>query len=106
VANDFSAEDSVKALWRFESGALGTDSKGTNTLTPQNSPTEDTADYKEGACSVSLLNTSSQYLLITDANLNAGFPFKSGDTTKLMSMALPTGKSLENVIKTAKEAGY
>jgi hypothetical protein len=31
MANDFSADSNCKALWRFENGALTTDSKGGNT---------------------------------------------------------------------------
>jgi hypothetical protein len=88
MANDFSSEASVKALWRFESGALTTDSKGTNTLTAHNTPAEDTTDYKEGACAVALVTADSDYFNIPDANLDSGFPFKSGDTTKLMSVCL------------------
>jgi hypothetical protein len=88
MANDFSSEASVKALWRFESGALTTDSKGTNTLTAHNTPAEDTTDYKEGACAVALVTADADYFNIPDANLDSGFPFKSGDTTKLMSVCL------------------
>jgi hypothetical protein len=88
MANNFSSEASVKALWRFESGALTTDSKGANSLAAHNTPAEDGADYKEGACAVALVTADSDYFNVPDANLDAGFPFKSGDTTKLMSVCL------------------
>ena len=82
MANDFSGDSRCKALWRFESGALPTDSKGTNTLTPVNTPTANTSDYKEGAASTALVYASHQFYKIADAALDAGFPLKSGDTSK------------------------
>ena len=86
MANDFSGDSSCKALWRFESGALTTDSKATNTLT-NNGGTEETTNHMEGACAVALASASSQYLNIPDANLVSGFPLKSDDTTKLATFA-------------------
>ena len=83
MANDFSSDPSVKALWRFENGALATDSKGTNTLTASASPpTVDTSDFKEGAGCAVFDAANTQHYSITDANLDAGFPFKNGDTVK------------------------
>lgn len=88
MANNFATDASVKALYNFESGALGTDSGpvGTNTLTLRNTPTADTTHYKQGAAGVALAAASHQYLDITNANLSTGFPFKSGDTTKLLTV--------------------
>jgi hypothetical protein len=85
MANNFSGDANCVALWRFESGALTTDSKGTNTLAEGGTPTADTATFKEGAASVNL-DPSTDYLVITDANLNTGFPLKSGDTIKTISV--------------------
>jgi hypothetical protein len=82
MANDFSGDAGCKALWRFESGALTADSKGTNTLTAYGTPAADTVDFKEGAACVNLVAASLQYFDITDANLDAGFPLKNGDTVK------------------------
>ena len=80
MANDFSKDSSVKALWRLESGALTVDSISTNTLT-NNGVTSDTSDYKEGA-GCGIIEGTANYLTILDANLCAGFPLKSGDSTK------------------------
>ena len=82
MANDFSSDSSVKALWRFESGALTVDSIGSNTLTASSSPPTTDSDHKEGAGSALLASANSQTFKITDANLNTGFPFKSNDATK------------------------
>jgi hypothetical protein len=83
MPNDFSQDTGCKALWRFESGALTVDSKGNNTLTASASPpTVDTVDFKEGAGCAVFAAANTQHYSITDANLDTGFPFKNGDTTK------------------------
>ena len=81
MPNDFSGDASCQALWRFESGALPTDSKGSNTLT-NNGATEDLVNYREGACAAKFTAASSQYMNIADASLGAGFPLKNGDSVK------------------------
>ena len=87
MANNFSSDSRCKALWRFESGALTADSKGGNTLTPSaSSPTADAGDYREGAACSDFEADSSQYFRIADANLDAGFPLKSGDATKKFTL--------------------
>ncbi len=86
MANNFSSESNCAALWSFEYGALGTDSKGTNTLSFNNSPAGTTVNYMEGAGAITMVAGSTQYAFITDTNLAAGFPLKSGDTTKLISV--------------------
>lgn len=78
MANDFSGDSRCVALWRFESGALTADSKGSNTLTAVNAPTVDGVTYQEGVGSLNLLNASSQYLYIQDSSLSSGFPLKNG----------------------------
>jgi len=85
MANDFSGDTHCKALWKFDDDALTADSKGTNTLT-NDGVDEQLVDYKEGnGCgSWVIANTDDQY--ITDANLNAGFPLKNGDATKVISV--------------------
>lgn len=78
--NNFSGDTDCVALWRFESGALTADSIGGNTLTyPATIPDESTSDYQEGSCAVDF--SSGKYLQITDANLDAGFPFRAADGT-------------------------
>ena len=82
--NDFTGDANVVALWRFENGALTTDSKGANTLT-NSGVGGDTTNYKEGLASA-LFNAVSDVLYRADADLDAGFPFKSGDTTKKITV--------------------
>ena len=86
AGNDFSGDANCVALWRFESGALTTDTIGTNTLTNNNAVAENAVDYKEGAGSADFESGSTQYFDITDANLDAGFPLKSGDSVKNISV--------------------
>lgn len=86
MANDFSSDGSCKALWRFESGALTTDSKSTNTLT-NSGVSEETTNHMEGSCGALFESANSDYMNIPDANLASGFPLKSGDTTKIATFA-------------------
>ena len=84
MANNFSGDTNVHAVYNFESGALTTDSSGKgNTLTNVNTVTENTSEYKQGACSADLESSSSQRFTRADADLSSGFPGKSGDTTKI-----------------------
>lgn len=80
--NDFSGDANCTALWRFESGALTTDSKGGNTLTDHYTVGTNSTIYKEGFACAEFNNSNSEYFSITDANLDAGHPFKSGDSNK------------------------
>jgi hypothetical protein len=80
MANDFS--DAV-AAWFFAAGALTADSIGTNTLTDHGSVGSGTAI--QGAATVSL-NGSSKYFDIADSSLAAGFPFKNGDSGRLITV--------------------
>jgi hypothetical protein len=85
AANDFSEDGNCVALWRFENGALTTDSKGSNTLVGGGgSPTADTVNFKEGAASVEIDN--SDYYNVNDGDLDAGFPLKNGDANKKISV--------------------
>ena len=77
AANDFTSDPNCKLLYRFESGALTADSKGTSTLTAVASPTADTTNYKEGAASTYMDDASSQYYSVADSGLGSGVPFKS-----------------------------
>jgi hypothetical protein len=72
-----SCPSNLFAYYRFENGALTTDSEGTNTLTDSGTVTANTSEYKEGAASADFEASSTQYFYITDANLDSGFPFKS-----------------------------
>jgi hypothetical protein len=91
MANDFSSDSTCKALWRFESGALLTDSKGGNTLTEYNaaiSAATGAGYYKEGSASIVVEGSDSyRYPYINDSALDSGFPFKDGDTNLTFSLA-------------------
>jgi len=86
MANDFSNDVDCIAVWRFESGALTTDSKGSNTLTDHNTVGTETSDYQEGAACADLEQSNSEYFSVIDSNLDSGFPLKSGDTVKKISI--------------------
>ncbi len=88
AANVFTGDPNCKALWRFESVSTFSDSIGGNAWdasTP--SPVADAVNYKEGAASVDFESSSSHYLYISDAELDAGFPLKNGDLNKRISVA-------------------
>jgi hypothetical protein len=88
MANSFSVETRLVALWKLDNGVLTTDSKGTNTLTNSASPvTNDTTNKKEGDAAGSFAGASSQCLTIADASLDAGFPLKNGDSSKIGAIA-------------------
>jgi hypothetical protein len=86
MANVWTGDPNIISVWNFESGALTTDSKGTNTLTAVNTPAEDLVDYKQGTCCTSLAYASKRFFKIADASLSAGFPLKSGDAVQRISM--------------------
>jgi len=83
--NIFSCDSSVKALWRFENGALGTDSKGANNLVVAG-PTSDIATYKEGAAAAYLNALEKDIFFTCDDDLDEGFPLRSSDTNKDISV--------------------
>ena len=104
TANDFSADTTCYALWRFESGALTTDSKGGNTLVSLGTPIADTVDYKEGAASVGLSAATPDYYTITDTSLDTGFPLKSSDTNLTFTITARiklSSSALSRIIKKA-----
>ena len=80
MANDFSGDANCKALWRFESGALTTDSSGNgNTLTEYGEPAEQD-DCKEGEHAVEFEIENADGFYRTDAGLSTGFPLKYGES--------------------------
>jgi len=80
MANDFTGDTNCVALWSLDNGALTTDSIGGNTLTDNNTVGTDTVNYKEGDASADFEFDNDEYLSITNANLDSGFPIKSGGT--------------------------
>ena len=79
--NDFSGDANCVALWKFENGALTTDSEGNNTLTDHGTVSTSTTDYKEGSASADFVSGNGEYFSITDTDLDPGFPFRAGDGT-------------------------
>src|SRR4030067_604098 len=84
MANNFSNDADCVAVWNLESGALGVDSKGGNTLT-NTGVVANSSLYKQGAASGDFELSESDYMSITDAALDSGFPLKSGDSNKKIS---------------------
>ena len=84
AANVFTTDANCVALWRLESGALATDSIGTND-TLYNSVTADGTVYKEGSYSGTFSYSISD-MTIQDSNLSSNFPLKSGDANKKISV--------------------
>ncbi len=84
AANDFSRDSHCKALYRLEAGALTTDSMGSNTLA--NHGVTSTAAHEEGSDAGSFASANSAYGTIPDASLAGGFPLKSSDTNKKISV--------------------
>jgi hypothetical protein len=82
--NDFTDDSDVVALWKFNNNP--NDSKGNNDLTAVNSPTYDNSDRREGLYSTDLEHGSQQYLYRADADLDAGFPGKSGTSEQSFSI--------------------
>jgi len=78
--NNFLGDPAFKGVWKFNvSPGLTSDSQNGQTLTNQNSVTQDTIDYNEGDASSQYAATSSQRMCVLDADLVSGFPCKSGD---------------------------
>lgn len=87
MANDFSADSNCISVYRTESGALGTDAKGSQALTSLGGgPSEDTTIFKEGACAARFVAASAYGMYRTDANLSASFPLKSGTSNTTISV--------------------
>jgi len=85
AANVFSGDADCRAVWRLESGALATDATGHgNTLT--NTGVTASATCQEGSGSGDWELSDSDYMLISDASLSSGFPLKTGDVDKDISV--------------------
>ena len=84
MANDFSLDPRVKALYQFENNL--NDGKGGNHLTGSGSVSYNTADKKEGGYAADQEQAESDYAFRADVDLDAGFPLKSGDPTKKISV--------------------
>ena len=79
TGNNFSGDSNCVAVWRFEdSPGFGIDSQGSNDLTNVGADEENTY-YKEGSQSASFNRAISDRMTITDANQDAGFPWRYDD---------------------------
>lgn len=89
MANNFSGDSNCVALYRFENGALTTDSKDSNALTGNSpAPTVDTSDFQEGAACVDLeAGVVRDWFWRNDADLSSDFPFKNGTSNQTISAA-------------------
>lgn len=84
MANNFSTDSRCKALWRFENNL--NDGKGGNHLTDVNTVGFTSADKREGTYAADFEKNNSEYGYRTDSGLDVGFPLKSGDTAKKISV--------------------
>ena len=81
MANNFADDARIKDFWRFENNL--TAGKNGNDLTASAGGVGyESGSPMEGSYSLSLVRASAQYANRADADLSAGFPLKSGDTTK------------------------
>jgi hypothetical protein len=90
MANNFANDPDVVALYRFESGALTTDSSGNgNTLLDMNTVQNDTTHYKEGSQSAYFQASNTEHFLINDSgsNLSDNFPCKNGTSNNVFSFS-------------------
>jgi hypothetical protein len=82
VYNMFS-DPSLKARFKFNSGALTTDSVSTNVLTSHGTPDTIASGMPEGNACVQLVPGTTEYYSRTNTNLSPGFPLKSTETAKI-----------------------
>ena len=81
---DFYTDPHAIALYRYEKNHLTRDSTGHgNTLS---SLPDETTTRKEGRGAANFVKASLQYQTIADAALSAGYPGKSGDATKKITI--------------------
>jgi hypothetical protein len=80
AANDPSGDPNLMAWWRFENGALTTDSGDLGHTLSNTGVDANTADYKEGAASAEFERSDPDEMSIPDANLASGWPGKNGTT--------------------------
>jgi Concanavalin A-like lectin/glucanases superfamily len=84
MANDFYSDSNCVALWLFETGDLDYDEIGSNYFVVEFGATADAVNFKEGSSSIHFNQLT--WCHIADADLDAGFPLKTGDTTKTGSV--------------------
>ncbi|OHB64441.1 MAG: hypothetical protein A2Y76_05585 [Planctomycetes bacterium RBG_13_60_9] len=85
VGNNFAVDPNCVALWRFEAGELIADSIGTNMLTNMGASAA-TTSYQEGSGCAEFRSTEGDRMIVLDADLDPGFPLKSSDANKRVSI--------------------
>jgi hypothetical protein len=85
AANDFSGDANCIALYRFENNPLH-DYQGSNSLAIGGEPDIDAVDFKEGVSSADFESENNDRLAQYNVWLQTGFPGKSGDTNKKLSV--------------------
>ncbi|OHB65751.1 MAG: hypothetical protein A2Y76_01615 [Planctomycetes bacterium RBG_13_60_9] len=84
--NNFAGDANCKGWWQFEPEALAVDTMVLNDWTSlAGDPVVDVVQRHEGLGSLYL--DGSSWLELADASLGAGFPLKSGDANKIISVA-------------------
>ncbi len=84
MANDFSGDGDVVALYRFENGALVTDSKNSNDLTANGTISADTVNFQEGAAAADFDRVNEEYFDIADVAMSAAYPLKNGTSVETL----------------------
>ena len=84
MANDFSTDPRVKALYRFENNL--NDDKSGHHLTDHNTVGFTSADKKEGSYAADFEKDNAEWGSRPDGQLDAGFPLKSGDAVKKIAV--------------------
>ena len=118
MANDFSKDPSCRALWQFEPENLLVDSIGENDLTNDFgeygvdcTSATGAGQYMEGDGSIKAIEDDlgyRGYVGIDDADLDTGFPFKDGDTEKIISFAFwfMIDAETDEFVGLCQKAGY
>lgn len=76
MANDFSTDSRIIAVYNMESGALTTDSKGSNTMSLVGTPLSETTEFRQGAGSLDT-NAGKNGIELADASQPADWPNQS-----------------------------
>ena len=85
MANDFSGDANVRAVFNLEDGALGTDSSGNGEVLTNVSVESDQVNFRQGsACGKTSAAFRSLYRVDTD--LTADFPGKNGTSNRTFSV--------------------
>lgn len=85
-AAPYTVDANCMAIYNMESGALTTDSKGTNTLT-NSGVTADVTGEPQGSAWGLFVRSESDYMTIADTDLDTDYPLKDGEVQKSWTIA-------------------